>query len=94
MKHRHKAIASKSETWGFTGCVRPGRCNPAAHGNVVHLDRCSCGATRSTNVNCNHVEIGQWQEPEPPGSEHDDELRAEHRYTETLGQQQDRERNR
>jgi hypothetical protein len=31
---------------------------------------------------------------QPPGSEHDDELRAEYRYTETLGQQQDRERNR
>lgn len=35
--------------------------NPMAHGNIVQIDTCSCGAVRHTNVNGNHQERGQWR---------------------------------
>lgn len=35
---------------GFSGCVAPRRCNPAAHGGGCTVERCTkCGATRTTN---------------------------------------------
>lgn len=61
MIHKHKASLSP-RIRGFSACVRPCRCNPAAHGCVEVVDECRCGATRSTLVNGNHVERGLWSD--------------------------------
>lgn len=31
-----------------------------AHGNIVRVAYCSCGATRRTNLNGPFVEVGEW----------------------------------
>lgn len=61
-RHRHRA--ARTETWGFSRPVAWPE-NPAAHGNVVEVAICSCGAERRTNVNQWHVERGAWVEPAP-----------------------------
>lgn len=58
--HQHRGRVSK--TYGFTGCVNPARCNPAAHGNIRVVDTCRCGAVRVTLVNRRHEERGPWRE--------------------------------
>jgi len=64
MSHHHRAIPAISRDYGFTGPVGgPGRENRAAHGGVCQVDRCACGAERSTNINQCHVERGQWRVP-------------------------------
>lgn len=61
--HRHRAKTTITRC--FSGPVS-GRQNPAAHGNVCRIDTCSCGATRATNVNGNHVERGDWKGVDEP----------------------------
>ena len=35
--------------------------NRAAHGGVCIVETCSCGATRMTNRNGRHQEVGAWK---------------------------------
>lgn len=65
--HTHKAIKSRSMEKGWTACVTPHKCaaNPArqsAHGNIIVVDVCSCGATRKSEHN-GRVNYGEWIEP-------------------------------
>jgi hypothetical protein len=61
VKHRHRPVSET--TTPFFGAVSD-RENPKAHGNVCYVGRCSCGATRKTNVNRLWIERGPWIEPE------------------------------
>jgi len=57
--HRHRI--KTSEYRAFSGTVdRPRKINPRAHGNIVVIETCNCGAYRETNVNRNHLERGTW----------------------------------
>lgn len=57
MHKRH--IVSTSHDRPFTGPVSD-HPNPAAHGNIVQIDRCRCGTERRTNINGRHIERGPW----------------------------------
>ena len=57
MAHRHQV--KTSATYGYNGSVAQPE-NRAAHGGVVHVDTCSCGAVRKTNSNGRHVERSTW----------------------------------
>lgn len=60
--HRHRP--ARTETWGFWGPVVPlndRRYHPAAHGGVVEVEICSCGAQRRTNINGWYRERGDWK---------------------------------
>lgn len=59
--HRHKAIARTTSC--FSACAAPSRCNQAAHGGLRVIERCACGATRTSNRNGRHAEDGRWQIP-------------------------------
>jgi hypothetical protein len=59
-KHAHRKVnESRIKCW--TGCVAHGSgdCG-AAHGGVVYVDACRCGATRETEVNGCHRARGPW----------------------------------
>ncbi len=47
--HRHR-VATASDAYGYTHCVAHahgrGYCRPEAHGGVVSVERCGCGAHR------------------------------------------------
>lgn len=62
MAHKHHEV--RSETWGYSYCLDPSGCEPAAHGGVGYTDYCSCGATRSYLVNAGRTEPRRlrWQE--------------------------------
>jgi hypothetical protein len=67
MKHIHRAIPAKQKMRGWMYCVTPDACaaNPrreTAHGNVVFVDRCRCGATREMESNCGRQNYGPWRE--------------------------------
>lgn len=67
--HRHRAIPGACKTRAWMYCVTPYECaaNPArqsAHGNIVWLDVCRCGASRMTEVNSGRRNIGAWTEKE------------------------------
>jgi hypothetical protein len=67
MKHTHKAVAKKSRDRGWTHCVTPDECaaNPerqAAHGNIIRIDECSCGAVRQTEINGGRNNYSPWSE--------------------------------
>lgn len=62
-KHRHRAKKGEGRTLPFMGPVDSQRPNPAAHGNVREVDGCACGATRATNINGRHAEVGRWHDP-------------------------------
>lgn len=66
MKHQHKAIRSKSQDRGWTECVTPDQCaahphRQSAHGNIIQVDMCSCGAIRKTEINGTSRNRGQWE---------------------------------
>lgn len=63
--HKHKAKKTATVTHGFTGCVNPEQCNPAAHGNVTDAETCHCGWQRSVNINQGHIEKSRWRAPWP-----------------------------
>lgn len=50
MAHRHKAIESQSRTIGWSWCIASPHqhCDGSAHGGVVYVDYCACGAQRET----------------------------------------------
>jgi|SRR5215471_5814372 len=58
--HYHKAIPALTETWGWTHCVAPGRCDGGAHGNIVNTERCLCGFARSIEINGGHETAEEW----------------------------------
>ena len=69
MAHTHKAIAKKSQDRGWTHCTTPDACaaKPArqrAHGNIIRVDVCSCGATRETEINGGGSNYGVWSSDE------------------------------
>ena len=67
MKHQHRAIRSQSKDRGWSHCVTPARCaahaaRQDAHGNIVRVDVCACGATRETEINLQSRNYGEWRE--------------------------------
>lgn len=67
--HRHRAIPDRSKEYLWTSCVTPRECaaswrRQAAHGNIVIVDFCSCGATRRSELNAGLVNYGPWVEPD------------------------------
>lgn len=63
--HTHRAIAAKERITGWTSCVDSARCHASktpgkAHGNIVCLDTCSCGATRRSEHNGGTAIYGPW----------------------------------
>ena len=69
MMHTHKAIPTKQKLRPWTHCVTPAECaaNPrreVAHGNVIYLDHCRCGATREMESNGGRRNYGPWREQE------------------------------
>lgn len=59
-KARHKHRAAWVEGAPFAGPVSRTGQNRMAHGNVVRIEHCECGASRRTNVNGPHREYGDW----------------------------------
>lgn len=59
--HRHRPAKGKTIERCYGGPVAE-RENPAAHGNIVVIDECRCGAHRATNVNGRHIERSEWSE--------------------------------
>lgn len=62
-EHRHRAVSNLD--FGFTHCVNPGCCNPAAHGAVMTVAVCRCGWIREANRNGGRTEFGAWRAPKP-----------------------------
>jgi hypothetical protein len=60
--HKHNAIPEKTKQRCYSGCVNPKDENRSAHGNIVVIETCDCGAVRRTNVNGWHVEEGEWKD--------------------------------
>ena len=60
--HRHTPRTTITRC--FSGPIPGAKENRVAHGNVVHVATCSCGATRSTNVNGGQREQGRWVDDE------------------------------
>jgi hypothetical protein len=58
----HTKSTTRTQCW--SGCVSPATCqSEAAHGNIEEIETCErCSATRSSEVNQNHVTIGRWVE--------------------------------
>jgi len=61
-EHVHAAVSTTERP--FSECVRPYACGGAAHGGITLIETCSCGASRSVNVNGRHGESGPWRMPE------------------------------
>ena len=67
MRHQHKAIKAKSRDIGWSHCVAPDYRSQTirhhdAHGGIVRIDVCSCGATRETEINMFAKNYGEWSE--------------------------------
>ena len=60
-KHRH--YAHIHVTHGWSHCMVSGSCRGTAHGAVVHIDTCHCGATRATESTGRHSASDGWHEP-------------------------------
>lgn len=60
--HRHKV--KTTDTYGYSAPIQGARYEPRAHGAVVHVDRCACGARRATNSNGVFQERGPWTRDE------------------------------
>jgi hypothetical protein len=64
--HQHKAQWKKAKYIGWMCCVTPDACaarpmRQSAHGNVIRVDTCSCGATRHAEINQRHANYGPWE---------------------------------
>lgn len=67
MQHTHRASPSRSTDRGWTTCVTPDECaarpeRQSAHGGIVRIDVCSCGAVRRTEINGRRRNRGPWRE--------------------------------
>lgn len=58
MTHKHTSDHTTDGAWHT--CAAPFDCNPSAHGNILRVEHCACGATRATSINGRHVETGRW----------------------------------
>jgi len=64
--HKHRpTIVEREVCW--THCVTPAECaaRPArqvAHGNIIRIDVCRCGAERSAEINGGRTNYGPWRE--------------------------------
>jgi hypothetical protein len=58
--HAHRAVPGEHRTVGWTGCVTGKPDCGAAHGAVVHVDRCRCGAKRYIETNGRHQASSGW----------------------------------
>jgi len=66
--HRHRAITAKQTERGWTACVTPNACaadslRQRAHGSLLVVDRCSCGAVRRSEQNQGRLNRGEWARP-------------------------------
>lgn len=62
--HKHKP--TKTRQVGWCVCITPDACaaypvRQSAHGGIVRIDYCACGATRRTEVN-GPRNRGRWEE--------------------------------
>lgn len=60
----HKHRVKETRTYGYRGSIASARYEPRAHGGVLHVDVCACGAKRETNANGQFEERGRWYMPE------------------------------
>lgn len=65
MAHHHRP--KSSDIRGWTHCVTPDECaarpeRGRAHGNIIRVDICSCGATRESEINGGRVNYGAWDD--------------------------------
>jgi len=59
IKHVHTAY--RSEDYCYSGPIASAdEENPLAHGNIVIVEQCTCGAERRTNSNGGQYEEGAW----------------------------------
>lgn len=49
--------------YGYRGPIWGATPEPRAHGGVMYLDECRCGATRARNSNWTFEERGPWRLP-------------------------------
>jgi len=64
VRHKHTSVARHYERW--IKCVTPNRCahdpgRQCAHGAVVRVDICLCGAIRKTEINGRKRNRGTWE---------------------------------
>ncbi len=60
-QHRHRSSSVETRTW--TACVDDSRAHDhRAHGNVMYIEKCRCGATRRTEVNYIYRHASTWSE--------------------------------
>ncbi len=62
--HTHRAVPTEHRTVGWSHCVAGEPDCGAAHGAVVHVDHCRCGAMRKVETNGRHSASTGWVEPE------------------------------
>lgn len=65
VKHIHRVIKKETRDYGWCYCVTPAECaakplRQNAHGNIVRIDFCRCGAIRESEVNGNAINRGEW----------------------------------
>jgi len=59
--HQH-TITRREGPHCYTHCVGyDWRCEPRAHGNVIYVDICACGARRAVAVNGRYRERSAWR---------------------------------
>jgi hypothetical protein len=64
--HRHKSNGTpRTESYAGPVAVKPHKIVEGAHGGIVYVYACNCGATRRVNRNQTFEERGPWVEPEP-----------------------------
>lgn len=56
--HKHRMKTEKMI--GFEYCVNPNNCEPRAHGGVMRVRTCACGATQRVNSTGRYEERGPW----------------------------------
>jgi hypothetical protein len=64
MKAKHRHRVKTCATVGWNHCVAATRgekaCDGMAHGGVVFIEHCACGAERQTESNGRHENKGAW----------------------------------
>jgi len=70
MAHRHRPKSSEECVW--THCVTPDECadrpeRQKAHGWIMRVDTCRCGARRQVEINFHRTNYGPWFMPGTKG---------------------------
>jgi len=65
-KHKHRPKTSEERAWTY--CVTPDECasrpeRQRAHGGILRIDKCRCGAERAVEVNFYRTNYGPWIVP-------------------------------